>query len=240
MNTIKFIITIVSISLCVAQVNTEAMRTENATLGLTHSFIFDLSYFSGESEIIQLASSYKMDYLLKSNYYGFIKAEYNRAFEKGNEDFTNRGFIHFRTAKPITNKIDVEGFLQKETNHFINLENRELVGLGLRTNQFNNLYWGLGLMYESEEYNDIQQIQNNLKSTNYINYKSNISSILTFQNIIYYQFKTSKVNNYRILWESNLSIFATESISIHIKTFYRYDTNGNNHFELSNGLGIQF
>ena len=77
MNTIKFIITIVSISLCVAQVNTEAMRTENTTLGLTHNFIFDLSYFSGESEIIQLASSYKMDYLLKSNYYGFIKCRTN-------------------------------------------------------------------------------------------------------------------------------------------------------------------
>ena len=65
-------------------------------------------------------------------------------FEKNNEDFSNRGFIHFRAAKSITNKIDLEGYIQNEINHFINLENRELIGGGFRINQYKNMYLGLG------------------------------------------------------------------------------------------------
>ena len=116
--------TILAFSLAWSQVNTESMRRDNKSSGVTHNMTMDFSYFSGNSEIIQLMGSYQMDYLTNSNWYGLLAVRYNRAFEKDKEDFSNKGFVHLRTARPIQARTDIEGFMQKETNHFIDLENR--------------------------------------------------------------------------------------------------------------------
>ena len=184
--------------------------------------------------------AYKMHYLTNYNWYGFLAARYNRAFEKDKEDFSNRVFLHLRTARPISAYIDIEGFIQKESNHFIDLENRELLGGGLRINQVGNLYWGIGIMHEMEKYNNISQEQNFIKSTNYINYQVNVLEIIELQNVIYYQFKLENPEDYRILWNGNLTINASKGISFHMNTHYRFDKTGESYFEISNGLGFQF
>ena len=237
---IVFISTLLTASIAWCQVNTEAMRSDDQLLGLTHHLTLDFSYFSGNAEIIQLMGSYRMDYLLKSNWYGFLSGQYNRAFEKTQEDFSNRGFIHFRSARPVMARIDIEGFLQKETNHFINLENRELIGGGLKINQFEKIYFGVGFMHEKEKYNDSPQEHNFIKSTNYINYKTNILQNAELQHVIYYQFKVEQPRDYRILWDGKLSIYTARGISFYFNTHYRFDKNGESYFEISNGIGFQF
>ena len=174
-----------SIALC--QVNTESMRGNNQSMGMTHNMSLDFSYFSGSLEIIQLMGAYKMSYLTNSNWYGFLAARYNRAFEKDKEDFSNRVFLHLRAARPIITQTDIEGFIQKESNHFINLEDRELLGGGLRINQVENLYWGIGIMHEMEKYNNISKEQNLIKSTNYINYQINQYQLKNFFQILIFQ-----------------------------------------------------
>ena len=174
-----------------------------------------------------------------------LSGKYNRAFEKGKEDFSNKGFVHLRTAKPIMAQTDIEGFIQKETNHFINLENRELLGSGLRINQFEDLYWGIGIMHEKEKYNNNPQEQNFIKSTNHINYKVNILNKVDLENVMYYQFKLENPEDYRILWVGNLTIKASKGISFHTNALYRFDKSiinpdGDSYFEISNGLGFHF
>ena len=222
------------------------MRGNNQSPGVTHNMALDFSYFSGKSEIIQLMGSYKMDYLSTSNWYGYIAGQYNRAFEKDKEeDFSNKGLVHLRTARPIMTHTDIEGFIQKETNHFIDLENRELLGAGLRINRFEDLYVGIGIMHEMEKYNNISQEQNFIKSTNYINYKVNILHIIELVNVMYYQFKLEDPGDYRILWNGDLTIKTSKGISFHINTLYRFDISiinpdGDSYFEISNGFGFQF
>ena len=221
------------------------MRGDNKSPGVTQNMALDFSYFSGKSEIIQLMGTYQMNYLLKSNWYGLLSGKYNRAFEKGKEDFSNQGFVHLRTAKPIMAQTDIEGFIQKETNHFINLENRELLGSGLRINQFEDLYWGIGIMHEKEKYNNNPQEQNFIKSTNHINYKVNILNKVDLENVMYYQFKLENPEDYRILWVGNLTIKASKGISFHTNVLYRFDKSiinpdGDNYFEISNGFGFHF
>ena len=223
-----------------SQVNTEAMRGDNKSTGVSHNMALDFSYFSGNTEIIQLIGSYRIDYLLNSKWYGFLNGHYNRAFEKDKDDFTNRGFIHFRTAKPIINKIDIEGFLQKETNQFINLENRELSGGGFRINQFEKLYFGVGVMHEMEKYNSNSIEQKFIKSTNYINYKTNIFETIDLQNVIYYQFKMEEPEDFRIFWDGNMNAPISKGISFNINIHYQLDNNGKRYFEFSNGLSFQF
>ena len=237
--------TILTFSFTWCQINTEAMRGDNKSPGVTHNMALNFSYFSGKSEIIQLMGTYQMNYLLISNWYGLLSGKYNRAFEKGKEDFSNQGFVHLRTAKPIMAQTDIEGFIQKETNHFINLENRELLGSGIRINQFEDLYWGIGIMHEMEKYNNISQEQNFIKSTNYINYTVNILNKVELENVMYYQFKLENPEDYRILWVGNLTIKASKGISFHTNALYRFDKSiinpdGDSYFEISNGFGFHF
>ena len=239
-----FICIILTFSLALCQVNTESMREKNQAPGITHNMALDFSYFSANSEIIQLMGYYQMDYLIKSNWYGFLSGQYNRAFEKNKEDFSKKGFMHLRTARPILGHTDFEGFIQKEINHFIDLENRDLLGAGLRINQFEDLYWGTGIMHEMEKYNNLEE-QSLIKTTNYINYKINILQTAELKNVIYYQFKLEKPEDYRILWEGNLTIKASKGISFHLNTLYRFDKSvinpdGDSYFEISNGFGFQF
>ena len=222
------------------QVNTENMRSDNLSLGLKHQASIDFSYFSSDTEIIQLIGSYRTDFLTKSNWYGFLNGQYDRAFEKNNDDFSNRGFIHFRLAKPILNKIHLEGFLQKETNKFINLNNRELIGFGLRINHLKNLFLGTGAMYELEKYDDNLAEHKFLKSTNYINHKIHFLDFIKIKNVIYYQFKIEEFSNYRILWDGNFNFEINDYIYLTINTHYRFDNNGRDFFEITNGFGIQF
>ena len=237
--------TILAFSLAWSQVNTESMRGDNKSPGVTHNMTMDFSYFSGNSEIIQLMGSYQMDYLTNSNWYGFLAGKYNRAFEKDKEDFSKKGFIHLRTARSIMAQTDIEGFMQKEINHFINLENRELLGSYLRINQFEDLYWGIGIMHEKEKYNNNPKEQNFIKSTNYINYKVNILNKVDLENVMYYQFKLENSEDYRILWVGTLTIKASKGISFHTNVLYRFDKSiinpdGDSYFEISNGLGFHF
>jgi len=236
------IITLLCISSLYSQVNTEAMRRDNQLPGVQNNLEFDFAYISGNTEILNLNGSYRADYVSNSNWYGFFVWKYDRAFEKSKEDFTYKGFGHVRATKPIRSHIYFEGFIQKEFNHFIDLENRELIGGGFRVNPFNQLYLGLGIMSETEKYQYKSISHNFTKSTNYLNYSLKLFEMLELQNILYYQFKLENLGDYRILWDGKLTFSGSKNISFHINWHYRYDLeSGNpNYFEISNGLGFHF
>ena len=218
------------------------MRGDNQLPGVQHNMELDFAYLSGNTEIVGLNGSFRADYVSNSNWYGFFIWKYDRAFEKSKEDFTYKGFGHLRISKPFMARTDIEGFFQKEFNHFIYLENRELAGFGFRMNKFDDLSWGLGIMGETEEYQNLPQEQNFIKSTNYLNYTFKFLEIFHIQNIMYYQFKLRELDDYRILWAGKFTILGLKGVSFHINCHYRYDKNSikPNYFEISNGLGFQF
>ena len=91
-----------------------------------------------------------------------------------------------------------------------------------------------------EKYSKIPQEQSFVKSTNYLNYQVNVLQIVELQNVVYYQFKTENAEEYRILWDGNLTIKTLKGFAFHINTQYRFDKNNDSYFEISNGLGFQF
>ena len=69
--------------------------------------------------------------------------------------------------------------------------------------------------------------------------------LFELHNILYYQFKPEKIEDYRILWDGKLFIIGSEHISLHIDCHYRFDNNpitqiSNHYFEISNGFTLQF
>ena len=82
------------------------------------------AYISGTSEIMFLKGNYRIDYQSQSDWSGFFITKYDRAFEKSEDDFSNKGFGQLRAVKQVFPRIQVESLLQKEFNYFIALENR--------------------------------------------------------------------------------------------------------------------
>ena len=231
-------------SYVLSQVNTETMRKEQTELGISQNTELSFTYIATETEIYFINSSYRLDYKWHKNWKSFIVANYEHAFEKGEEDLNYQGFLHFRNIGQIKEKKYMEYFLQKEFNHFIDLQNRELYGLGLRLQFQKYIFIGSGLMYEKELYeNNVDNIF--LKSTNYINHSLALAENINLQNVLYYQTKFKNMNHYRILWEGKVTIQGSEKVLINLKINYRYDISdinpkGNQYFEMANGLEIHF
>ena len=233
-------------SLLFCQINTETMRADNLSPGFHQEMNMSFSYISGISEIMFLRGNYRIDYQSQSDWSGFFVTKYDRAFEKSENDFSNKGFGQIRAVKQVLSRIQVESFLQKEFNYFIDLKNRELIGMGLRFKPVDKIFIGMGIMHEKEVYLE-NSTQNFMKSTNYINYSLILMEKVTIQNILYYQFKLEEMNHYRLLWDGKIIFEGSDWLSFHINCHYHYDMSeinssgrNNSYLEISNGLGFNF
>ena len=242
-NALKFLIqSSIIISFIFCQVNTESMRNLINDPGIYHNMDLSFAYISGNSEIFIFNGKYQLDYFSPSKLHLLFVIKHNRSFEKSKDDFTNRGFSHLRITKPCKSIYFIENFIQKEFNYFINLKNRELLGLGIRLNPKNNLFLGLGAMNEIELYQE-DNIENHfVKSTNYINYSLKIFDNITIKNIIYYQFKIKATEHYRILWDGNLNFHSSNWLSFNINCHYHYNISEikTSYFEITKGLSFTF
>ncbi len=245
MKSLMIILSFHIINISYGQINTEAMRNNNQIPGLHHQLNMSFSYISGNSEFIMFQGNYRLDYHSKQKWHGFFIISHDRAHEKSEKEFNNRGFAHLRALNHWKPKIHLESFLQKEFNHFLDLENREILGIGIRINPMNGLYVGIGLMNEVELYQFPSKEYVNLKSTNYVNHSFKANEMIDIQNIIYYQVISTNIQHYRMLWDGNMSIKASNTISFHVNLKYRYDMSnmnptGDAYFEITNGLGFSF
>ena len=231
-------------SLIFCQVNTETMRADNLSPGIHQKMNMSFAYISGTSEIMFLKGDYRIDYQSQSDWSGFFITKYDHAFEKSEDDFSNKGFGQLRAVKQVFPRIQVESFLQKEFNYFIALENRELIGGNVRFNPFKQFFIATGAMHEKEVYQSEEE-QNFMKSTSYINYSVQPMEKVTIENVLYFQFKLEAMDNYRILWDGTISFQGSDLLSFYLSCNYRYDISeinpdGSSYFEITNGLGFRF
>ena len=52
-----------------SQVNTESMRSDDPLPGIHHNMELDFAYIAGNTEILQLDGSYRMDYVFNVNWH---------------------------------------------------------------------------------------------------------------------------------------------------------------------------
>ncbi len=226
-------------SLLVAQVNTEALRKETLAPGLHTTLGADLGCIAGNSSLLQLKSNLRFDYLTGGNHF-FLVTQYQQG-RKDEQLFINKGFAHLRGVRTLRPRLLVEGFLQREFNEFINLEDRRLAGGGLRIRwrqrqdlsgkppplQINT---GIGLMWEREQIDTTGQessdkpVTDIIRSTNYLVVRWQLDERLTLFSTTYYQVDPSRLSDYRILWEGRLGFTVTKRLSLTINLDLRYDS----------------
>lgn len=237
-----------------AQVNTEAMRSENVTDGFINKVNVDFGIEKADAEVIELAANYRIDYFNPTGWHIFLILNYDNGYEqeKGLDKnlVVNKGFGHLRMTKMISSKLFFEVFTQFGFNDFLLIKDRKLAGSGLRykivANDRMNTSLGMGLMQENEIYNiDNEPEKKLLRSTNYLRWNINIAKNTGFNNTVYYQFSSSDINDYRLLYDGSIEFAVKEKLSFSIELNYRYDNDphgdmGSSYIQITNGISFNF
>jgi hypothetical protein len=162
----------------------------------------------------------------------------------------NKGFGHLRMTKMISSKLFFEVFTQFGFNDFLLMKDRKLAGSGLRykmvSNDRMNTFLGIGLMQENEIYDKVNEPEKKLlRSTNYLRWNINIAENTELYNTVYYQFSSSDINDYRLLYDGSIDFSVNENLSFFIELNYRYDNDshgdmGKSYIQLNNGIEFTF
>ncbi|UCH62326.1 MAG: DUF481 domain-containing protein [Fidelibacterota bacterium] len=229
-------------SLLFAQVNTEALRREELAPGLHTTLGADLGLIAGNSDLLRLKSNLRFDYLGGGNHF-FLVTQYQQG-SKDEQVFINKGFAHLRSVRALRRRLHAEGFLQREFNEFISLEDRQLAGGGLRirwqqrggsaeTPPPLQLNTGIGLMWERERIDTTGNapgdpvhgaVASLVRSTNYLVLRWRLDERLTLFSTTYYQVDLRRFSDYRLLWEGRLGVTLTKRLSLTLNLDLRYDS----------------
>ena len=237
-----------------AQINTEAMRSENVTDGFINKVNVDFGIEKADAEVIELAAAYRVDYFNPTGLHIFFILNYENGYEqkKGldKNQVVNKGFGHLRMTKMISSELFFEIFTQFGFNDFLLMKDRKLAGSGLRykmvSNDRMNTFLGIGLMQENEIYDMVNEPEKKLlRSTNYLRWNINIAENTELYNTVYYQVSSSDINDYRLLYDGSIDFSVNENLSFFIELNYRYDNDphgnmGKSYIQLNNGIEFTF
>ena len=251
---ICFVLLLFCCSPLAAQVNIftgETMQQMRLDPGWYNSINLDLTYRTGNTDLLTTRTRFRSDYLSKT-YHGFVFGSLQQGRKSG-DFFINKGMAHARIIRSLTQHVLVESFVQKQFNESILLSDRNLAGGGVRfalhppSAKF-NLYLGIGAMWEHERINDtdVGEITTHvIRSTNYINWTGQLDERVTTSATGYYQVHTQRLQNYRILFEGSLTFRLTTKLAFPLRVNFRYDneppTGIRKHdVEIFNGLRYTF
>ena len=238
----------------VAQVNIftgETLKQMRLESGVYNSIALDLTYRSGNTDLLTTRTRFRSDYLTEA-YHAFIFGSLQQG-RKDNVFFINKGMAHARIIRNLTQHLLFESFVQKQFNESILLNDRNLVGGGVRfashprDSRF-NLYLGIGAMWEHERINDKARgamTTRVVRSTNYINWTGQLDERVTTSATGYYQVYVRRFQDYRILFEGSLTFQVTTKLSFPLRVNFRYDSEPptgirKHDVEIFNGLRYTF
>lgn len=238
----------------VAQVNvftSETMKRMEQKAGWYNSVKLDLSYRSGNTDLLTLRTRFRTDYLSKS-FHTFLFGSLQHG-RKDDDLFTSKGIAHARLIRNLTHHVLVESFVQKQFNESILLTDRNLLGGGFRfafsTPEARiNSYFGTGIMWEHESINDSDKgiiVTRIPRSTNYISWKAELDDRISTSATGYYQVSLEDVTDFRILFEGSISFSLSKRLTMPLSANFRFDNSPptgirKHDLEIFNGLSYTF
>ncbi len=217
-----------------AQVNTEAMRRLDLGPGWYNKLGLSMDYSAGNTDVLTLKTSFRSDYVWQKSH-TFVVTNFKLGRKDG-KSFTNKGFVHLRGMRLLSGLFMIEGFLQKQFNESIRLDDRELAGGGFRivimhpnkTSKYLSLlylYLGIGAMWEYEELDIHEGMETELfRSTNYVTGRLNLNKRVVASATCYFQPALEQLSDYRILLEAGLRLGITGNLTFDNELSLRYDS----------------
>lgn len=209
-------------------VETKRLQTDSTRFVLNADFAFSHSNNDGVSVnqingtlTTQLKSkNLKRTYLFLGNY---------RLIDSDEGNLQNSWFLHTRFNYKLNSKLSFESFLQGQYNQLLVVEQRNLVGAGLRLNWVDREnftgYWGNSYMYEVEYSDRAGTTENNHRNSTYVSV-SYLSKSKNFSvtNTVYYQPLYKNLKDYRLLEQFRLNIPLAEWFKVFTIYDYYFDS----------------
>lgn len=238
-----------------AQVNTEALRIDSDVRGFVSSSRISGNVSAGNTSIYEVNANKRIDYVWHRNR-SFAVIDYRYGY-KNNEPYKNSAFIAIRNTYDISSIVSVEAFAQQQWDEFIRLQDRKLIGSGLRLlpvnvkNEENGLefstYVGIGAMYEREVFSATSAhpsfTTNFLRSTNYLSLQFGKPNSFHLSAVQYVQIAASRNEDFRYIADASMNIQVVENTSLVLSLRYRFDNQpppGIRPFDLSYTTGFSY
>ncbi|PRX52219.1 DUF481 domain-containing protein [Salegentibacter salegens] len=209
-------------------IETKRLQTDSTRFVLNADFAFNHSNNDGVSVnqingtlTTQLKSKdFKKTYLLLGNY---------RLIDADEGNLQNSWFLHTRFNYKFNQLLRFEAFLQGQYNQLLVVEQRNLVGAGLRIKWINREnfsgYLGNSYLYEVEYSDRAGTTEYNHRNSTYLSlsYLSK-SKNFSITNTVYYQPLYKDLEDYRILEQFRLDIPLSEWFKVFTIYDYYFDS----------------
>lgn len=160
--------------------------------------------------------------LNSENWNRFLIFNYSRR-EKDKSINENNTFVHFRFARKLSQFLAVEFFIQSNEKPLEKIEERNLIGAGVRISPLKDLRLGIGLFDENEKRTNLNE-RNTTRLNTYLNYLLKISENTSLNSLIYFQPDIDDFSEIRSLLRLNLRVKAVENFFININYEYVHDS----------------
>lgn len=214
-----------------AQVNTEKYRTPADLQGLAGYLELSGTVKTGNVDKTEAGLEGRLDWHVGEALTFFV-FESDYEWVDGNRS-SNEGLIHIRHVQKLSNNLRAEAFAQVNYDKKILIDNRELIGAGLRYTLFRfssgDVTFGSAYMFEHENY-DLPSNANHDQETkvsrwsNYLTYHINVNETVKLGGVLYYQPMFTEFSDYRLLYENNLAVKLTDTFSLSVNFKYRHDS----------------
>ena len=224
-------------------VNIETYYTQlNSTV---HEAEFGWASEQGAEQSSDINGTYQLVTKSDTSRYILI-SEFQRNQQPGNS-VNSQGFAHIRRLRAITPTHFWELFIQKQWNDTLQLDDRSLIGTGIRwLNPIQLSYKielaiGVGLMLEFEDYRNTPDTTTT-RSTNYINLSQEIGQV-RLSTIFYYQPNINEFADHRILSRNTLTYNVSDTT--YVRFFHHISRNNltttvTNRDEIQSGMNVGF
>ena len=214
-----------------AQVNTERYRVDSDSLGF--SLRADLEYFfmTGNSDFHFFGANTRFNQKWTEDYL-FLVA--NTGFgQNSGKSFLNQTLVHLRYVYSVSNKIQVEGFMQYDNNHERLLNHRYLIGAGVRMllvkKEAYLLRLGFSGFYEQEQFELPASARHSpetetFRLNSYLTYDLDIKKDISLLIVLYAQPSVKDFSDYRIVSDNALSVNLWHGLEMLAKINVRYDS----------------
>ena len=244
---IVFIFSINNINAQILNFNKGALQNDSVKwLGQVNVF------FNAIAQEVTVANmGYNFDVIRKFNKHSVMAISKLSFASSDSETLLSDGYAHVRGVFNRNNKFSEEVFGQTQYNAIRGLNDRNLLGAGLRYLVFDKdkygMLIGVGLIQEWENWthNEVQTSTSLLKTSNYISFYGDVNEQFHFNIISYYQAPLSSLLNPRVSLETNLNLKITEKLKFTSSFTIYYDDKpvvpiDNYVLKFKNGLGYRF
>jgi len=170
--------------------------------------------------------------------------------QAGGVEFENDGFQHIRLSKHINTRFTSETFIQNQFDPVRRIENRKLMGTGVRVKLIKKNFVGIAAFYERELLtpdiiNPDVRINQDVRLSSYLQFDIDISKNIQFLSTTYFQPNIKLFSDYRLSTESQLNFQITSNLQITNTVEAMYDSSpasGVNDltYRLHNGIQYTF